>query len=250
MLAALGQIDAFVRCRHGLELVHVGANGIHQDLARENGVLGNRGTWSWLDAIGLIPTASNTRAPIMMLIRRPGRRSRCVTRTIRHLHEFACISPGTRTLDMRSGARRWLRAAHNRQVAETSLRPREETAPFASQLAASCFMVFWKYHVTTKAMITSVNFTSNMPSARYCSGFVSHSVTPLTIWHAAANQMNGTNLFIEVYGIVRNSPNRRRPMINVKTYDRRRSEGVDRQRERPTPGLIDPFRIRGMSPAN
>src|SRR5262249_52706327 len=43
MLAALGQIDALVRCRHGLELVHVGADGIHQDLARENGVLGNRG---------------------------------------------------------------------------------------------------------------------------------------------------------------------------------------------------------------
>src|SRR5262245_8910708 len=106
-------------------------------------------------------------------------------------------------------------AARNRQVADTSLRPREETAPFASQLAASCFMVFWKYHVTTKAMITSVNFTSNMPSARYCPGFVSHSVTPLRIWHAAANQMNGTNLFIEVYGIVPNSPNRRRPMINV-----------------------------------
>ena len=38
-----GQIDALVRCRHGLEFVHVGADGIHQDLARENGVLGNRG---------------------------------------------------------------------------------------------------------------------------------------------------------------------------------------------------------------
>ena len=46
--------------------------------------------WSWLDAIGLMPTASNAMAPIMMLIRRPGRRSRCVTLTIRHLHEFAC----------------------------------------------------------------------------------------------------------------------------------------------------------------
>src|SRR5215467_2334710 len=107
-------------------------------------------------------------------------------------------------------------AAHNRQVAETSLRPREETAPFASQLAASWFMVRWKRHVTTNAMIRSVNFTSNMPSARYCPGFVSHSVTPLMIWHAAANQMNGTSLFIAVYGIVRNSPNRRRPMINVR----------------------------------
>ena len=32
-------------------------------------------------------------------------------------------------------------AAHNRQVAETSLRPREETAPFVSQPAASRFMV-------------------------------------------------------------------------------------------------------------
>src|SRR5260370_10524519 len=107
-------------------------------------------------------------------------------------------------------------AAHNRQVAETSLRPREETAPFASQLAASCFMVRSKCHVTTNAMIRSVIFPSNMPSARYCPGFVSHSVTPLIIWHAAANQMNGRSLFIEVYGIVRNSPNRRRPMMNVR----------------------------------
>ncbi len=32
-------------------------------------------------------------------------------------------------------------AAHNRQVTETSLRPREETTPFASQTAASRFMV-------------------------------------------------------------------------------------------------------------
>src|SRR5713226_7310399 len=107
-------------------------------------------------------------------------------------------------------------AAHNKQVEETSLRPREETAPLDSQLAASCFMVRWKCHVTTKAMIRSVNFTSNMPSARYCPGFVIHNVTPLMIWHAAANQMNGRSLFIEVYGIVRNSPNRRRPMINVR----------------------------------
>src|SRR5262249_721125 len=30
------------------------------------------------------------------------------------------------------------------------------------------------------------------------------------------------------------------------TYDRRRPEGVDRQRERPAPRFIDPFRIRGM----
>src|SRR5260221_14651431 len=107
-------------------------------------------------------------------------------------------------------------AAHNKQVAEASLRPREETVPFASQLAASRVMVLWKYHVTTKAMITSVNFTSNIPSARYCPGFVIHSVTPLMIWHAAANQMNGTSLFIEVYGIVPNSPNKRRPMMNVR----------------------------------
>src|SRR6202040_382390 len=107
-------------------------------------------------------------------------------------------------------------AAHNRQVAETSLRPREETAPFASQLAASCFMVRWKCHVTTKAMIRSVNFTSNMPSARYCPGFVIHSVRPLMIWHAAANQMNGRSIRIEGYGIVRNSRNGRRPMRTVR----------------------------------
>src|SRR5258707_12299461 len=82
-------------------------------------------------------------------------------------------------------------AAHNRQVAETSLRPREETAPFTSQLGASCFMGRWKCHVTTKAMIRRVNFTSKIPSARYCPGFGSHSVTRLLIWHAAANQMHG-----------------------------------------------------------
>src|SRR5262249_47023958 len=59
---------------------------------------------SWLDAIGLMPTASSATAAIMMLIR-PCRRSRCVTLTIRHLHEFACtISPGTGSLDMRSAA--------------------------------------------------------------------------------------------------------------------------------------------------
>src|SRR5262249_36100446 len=171
---------------------------------------------SWLDAIGLVPAASSTTAPIMMLIR-PGRGSRSVTLTIRHLLEVArTISLGTRSPDMRSAAPQWSRRPTIGHVAETSLRPREETAPFASQLAASCVMGLWKYHVTTKAMTTAVNFTSNMPSARYCPGFVSHSVTPLMIWHAAANQMNGTSLFIAVYGIVRNSSNRRRPMINVR----------------------------------
>src|SRR3979490_1851627 len=97
-------------------------------------------------------------------------------------------------------------AAHNRQAAETSFRPREETAPFDSQLAASRFMVLWRYHVTTIAMIRSVTFTSKTPSARYCVGLVIHSVTPLMIWHTAAIQTNETSLFIAVNGIVRNIP--------------------------------------------
>src|SRR3979411_580801 len=107
-------------------------------------------------------------------------------------------------------------AAHNRQAAETSFRPREETAPFASQLAASRFMVLWKYHVTTIAMTRSAIFTSNMPSARYCVGLLINRVKPLMIWHAAANQTNGTSLFIAVNGIVRNIPNRRRAMMNMR----------------------------------
>src|SRR5215470_10961348 len=89
-------------------------------------------------------------------------------------------------------------AVHNRQVAATILTPREETAPFASQAAASCFRVLWKYHKTTTAMTTSVNFTSNMPSARYCAGLVSHSVKPLTTWNATATQTKGRSLISDV----------------------------------------------------
>ena len=51
-------------------------------------------------------------------------------------------------------------AAHNRQAAMTNLNPRGETAPAASQAAASRLMVPWKYPITTQAMITSANFTS------------------------------------------------------------------------------------------
>src|SRR5713101_2499280 len=107
-------------------------------------------------------------------------------------------------------------AAHNRQAAETNLRPREETAPFASQAAASRFKVLWKYHITPMAIITSVNFTSNIPSARYCAGFVIHSVKPLMTWSTTAIQTRGTSLFNEVYGIVRNNPSRRRPMMDMR----------------------------------
>src|SRR6266700_3403206 len=88
--------------------------------------------------------------------------------------------------------------AHNRQEATPNLMPREETVPAASQAAASRLMVRWKYTITIAEMITNENFTSNMPSAIYRSGFVSHSVKPLTAWRAKGIQMSGINRFNEV----------------------------------------------------
>src|ERR1700681_532717 len=82
-------------------------------------------------------------------------------------------------------------AAHNKQVAAAILMPREDTVPAASQAATSRLKVLWKYHIATEAMMTRANFVSNITSPRYCAGFVSHSVNPLTPWNTTAIQMRG-----------------------------------------------------------
>src|SRR5262249_15038304 len=153
MLAALGQIDPLIRCGHGLEFVHVGVDGIHHDLARENRVLGNRGAL-------VLARRHRTHADSEQRDRadydaHPPLWSREQVRNTYHsAHPGSRMHGQPRYKEPRYAVSRppMVTAAHNRQVAETSLLPREETAPFASQLAASWFMVRWKYHVTTKAM--------------------------------------------------------------------------------------------------
>jgi DMSO/TMAO reductase YedYZ molybdopterin-dependent catalytic subunit len=109
-----------------------------------------------------------------------------------------------------------LTAVQTNAAAATSLTPREETVPVFSHVAASRFIVPWKYAVKTTPTTTSVNFTSNMPATRYCAGFDIHSVKPLTNWNAMAIQMTGKKLLNEAYGIVLNNPSRRRAMTNMK----------------------------------
>src|SRR2546429_7060264 len=107
-------------------------------------------------------------------------------------------------------------AAHKTQAATPSLNPRGETRPFPSHATASRRIVLWKYTVTTIAITSSTNFTSNMPSARYWAGLVIHSVRPLATWHTTAIQTSGINLFSAEYGIAWNDPSSRRPMMNVR----------------------------------
>src|SRR5262245_23514221 len=74
----------------------------------------------------------------------------------------------------------------------------------------------WKYEVTATLITTSVNLVSNITSDRYCAGFVTHSVKPLRTWQMTPIQTTGTSLLMAVYGIVRNTPSRRRPMIDMR----------------------------------
>jgi len=67
MLAPFGEVDGLLRGCHGLEFVHVPADGIHQDFACEDRVLRRAALWSWPDAARLMPMRAAATVPIIRL---------------------------------------------------------------------------------------------------------------------------------------------------------------------------------------
>src|SRR3974390_2697434 len=63
--------------------------------------------------------------------------------------------------------------------------------------------------------MTSENFMTNAPSARYRVGLVIHNVKPLRNCSTNATQIAGNNRLSEEYEIVSNNPNSRRVMIRM-----------------------------------
>src|SRR5205823_4007414 len=103
-------------------------------------------------------------------------------------------------------------AAHNRQQAAAVLTPFGDGVAAASQPAASRLRMRWNCHIRMALTTTKKSFTSNMPSLRYCSGFVSQSVEPERNWTTKETQMYGTRFLSATNGILENKPNMRNVM--------------------------------------
>ena len=87
--------------------------------------------------------------------------------------------------------------------------------------------------------MTSANFTSNMPSARYCAGFVIQRVKPLSTWKTSETQRIVKEAAEGGIGNARKEPEQAQADDSHEADDYRSPERVNGQRDRPAGRLID-----------